>query len=442
MSPSAITGLASRRLAWDVLLAVAAGAYADVALERALRNQPLQGQDRGLATELAYGTIRRRRWLDAWLDRLGRVPALKQPPKLRWLLHLGLYQLFWMQRIPASAAVNTSVELAKSVGLARLAPVVNGLLRSALRAREAQEGLRMPVDPAERLALEQSLPDWFTRQLLAWRGERGAETVAAACNRVPAMDLRVNQLKTSPAAVVEAFTAVGISTQAIPGCPAGLELLEHSGDLRSCPGYHEGHWSVQDRAAQQVAPLLAPNAGMRILDACAAPGGKATHLAELMGDQGEVWAVDRSAGRLQMVAANAARLGVSCLKAMAADSAALSATMPQWQGAFDGILIDAPCSGLGTLARHPDARWRITPAAIDELLPLQAQLLRGVLPLLAPRGRLVYATCTVHPSENDAQISALLQSHDGFELVAEHQSWPDAPGGGDGFYTAVMQRRT
>ena len=152
-------GLAPRRLAWEVLQAVAAGAYADVALERALREHPLVGADRGLATELAYGAIRRRRPLDAWLDRLGKVPALKQPPKLRWLLHVGLYQLLWMERIPASAAVNTTVDLAKAVGLARLAPVVNGMLRSALRAQESGQLLDIPTDWAAALSLEHSLPD-------------------------------------------------------------------------------------------------------------------------------------------------------------------------------------------------------------------------------------------------------------------------------------------
>ena len=145
-SRSDAPGLASRRLAWDVLEAVAAGAYADVALEnRALRHRPLGAADRGLATELAYGAIRWRQWLDAWIDKLGKVPARKQPPRLRWLLHIGLYQLLRMERIPAAAAaVNTSVELAKTTKLARLAPVVNGLLRAALRAHEAGEGLPVP----------------------------------------------------------------------------------------------------------------------------------------------------------------------------------------------------------------------------------------------------------------------------------------------------------
>ena len=152
--------------------------------------------------------------------------------------------------------------------------------------------------------------------------------------------------------------------------------------------------------------------------------------------------MDRSAGRLQRVAANAARLGVGCLQALAADAADLATIRPQWHRCFERILIDAPCSGLGTLARHPDARWRITPASIDDLLPLQKQLLDGLLPLLAPGGRLVYATCTVHPAENGQQISALLQTREDLELVAENQHWQDAPEGGDGFYTAVLELRT
>jgi len=433
-------GLPARRLAWEVLLAVAAGAYADVALERALRDQSLTGPDRSLATELAYGSIRRRRWLDAWLDRLGRVPAHKQPPKLRWLLHLGLYQLFWMERIPPSAAVNTSVELAKSVGLTKLAPVVNGVLRAALRAHQAGETLPMPDDLGERLALQHSLPDWFTTLLLQWRGEAGAEAVATACNRLPGLDLRVNRLRATTQHVAEAFADAGLSTQPIPDCPDGLEVLNHRGDLRSWPGYDQGHWSVQDRSAQWVAPLLNPLPGHRILDACAAPGGKATHLAELIGDQAEIWAVDRSAGRLQRVAANAARLGIAGLQALAADATELCQMRPEWQGCFQRILIDAPCSGLGTLARHPDARWRMTPAAIQQLLPLQQELLKGVLPLLAPAGQLVYATCTIHPAENSQQIEHLVTTCPELQVLSQHQRWPDDANGGDGFYAAVLER--
>jgi len=436
-SSAPATGVVPRRLAWEVLEAVAAGAYADVALERVLRGQSVSPADRGLVTELAYGAIRQRRCLDGWLDRLGKVPARKQPPRLRWLLHVGLYQLLWMERIPPAAAVNTSVELAKRHGLNRLAPVVNGLLRAALRARDAGEQLVLPQDPALRLALQYSLPDWFCQQLLRWCDLTQAEQIARASNQVPPLDLRVNRLRSTPAEVTAALEARGLTVVPIAECPDGLQVVGSGGDLRQWPGYEEGHWCVQDRAAQWVAPLLNPQAGDRVLDACAAPGGKATHLAELMGDQGEVWAIDRSAGRLQRVAANAARLGTGCLQAMAADAAALLEHKPNWRGAFQRILLDAPCSGLGTLARHADARWRISAESVAELVPLQARLLEAMLPLLAPGGTLVYATCTIHPAENGQQIAAFLEAHPQLVLAHERQRWPD-PAGGDGFYAAVI----
>ena len=433
-------GLVPRRLAWEILEAVAAGGYADVAFDRVLRGTTLSVQDRGLVTEVAYGAIRQRRRLDGWLDRLGRVPASKQPPRLRWLLHVGLYQLLCMERIPDAAAVNTTVELAKRHGLKRLAPVVNGVLRAAIRAKQSGEALDLPGDPALRLALQQSLPDWFCRDLQRWCGADQAERVARACNQVPPLDLRVNRLRCTPAALTAALEQHGLRVMPIPGCPDGLQVLEGGGDLRQWPGFEQGHWCVQDRAAQWVAPLLAPEPGDRVLDACAAPGGKATHLAELMQNKGEVWAIDRSAGRLRRVAANAARLGTDCLQAMAADASALLDQKPQWRGYFQRILLDAPCSGLGTLARHPDARWRVSPDSISTLVPLQARLLDAMVPLLAPGGTLVYATCTIHPAENGERIASFLGTHPAFVLRHEEQRWPD-PEGGDGFYAAVIQAR-
>ena len=433
-------GLASRQVAWQVLQAVAAGAYADGALERELGRVSLSPQDRGLATELAYGAIRQRRLLDAWLDQLGKVPAERQPPKLRWLLHLGLYQLLSSDRIPASAAVSTTVELAKRGGLSRLAPVVNGMLRAFLRRREAGEALPLPSDPAAALAIRQSLPDWLAAALLQWRTPDEAEAFARACNTPPALDLRVNGLRSTPEAVQAALAAAGVVAEPIEGLPMGLSIKGRSGELRHLPGYDEGHWCVQDRSAQLVVPLLQPNPGERILDACAAPGGKSTHLAELMGDQGLVLAVDRGEARLRRVDRNCERLGLTAIKTHCADASQLRVQEPTWAQSFDRILVDAPCSGLGTLSRHADARWRLGPSSIGELVEVQRQLLESLLPLLKPGGRLLYATCTVHPQENQQLVQALLASHAELELVRERQIWPgELSGAGDGFFTAVLR---
>ncbi len=447
----AAIGLEPRRLAWRTLEAVAAGAYTDLALERELRRLPLSPLDRALATELVCGAVRQRALLDAWLDALGRVPAERQPPRLRWLLHLGLYQLLFCRRVPAAAAVNTSVELAKRDGLARLAPVVNALLRACLRRRRdlpadaaPWQPLPLPADPAASLALRHSLPPWLAAALLEWLPTAAAEAFAAAANQPPPLDLRVNPRRTGRAALLEAFAAAGVAAEPLAEAPDGLTLPGRSGDPRGLPGYEAGLWSVQDRTAQRIVPLLDPRPGERILDACAAPGGKATQLAERIDDRGVVLALDRSAGRLRRVEANAARLGLTSLvlrQADAADPAALAAALAAAIGPepVDRVLLDAPCSGLGTLARHPDARWRITPAAIDELVVLQRRLLEACAAVLRPGGRLVYATCTVHPAENGELIAAFLGAHPGWRSCSTEQHWP-RPEGGDGFFAAVLEK--
>ena len=437
LSPEAQpTGLAPRLVAWRVLEAVGDGAYADLALERELKRQPLPPRDRALATELAYGAIRQRRQLDAWLDRYGKVPAAKQPPRLRWLLHIALQQLLFADRVPSSAAVSTAVELAKRQRLLKLAPVVNGVLRAVVRALEAGEALPLPAEPKQRLALEQSLPDWLVNELWQCIGPERTTALAQAANRIPSLDLRVNPLRTTLEQQLQALAAAGIEAQPIADLPQGISLLGRPGSLTQLPGFAEGHWCVQDRAAQRIAPLLDPQPGQRVLDACAAPGGKATHLAELMADQGEVLALDRAPARLEQVQANAERLGLRCIHTEAADATALEAFEPE---GFDRVLLDVPCSGLGTLARHVDARWSLKPAAIGQLSALQNQLLEQGARLVRPGGRLVYATCTVHPTENRQLVDAFLARHSNWRLHSEMlELWPSPEQPGDGFFAAVL----
>ena len=449
-------GLAPRLAAWRVLQAVAAGAYADAALERELAAGRLAPLDRALATDLAYGAIRQRRLLDAWIDAHGKVPARSQPPTLRWLLHVGLQQLLSSERVPAAAAVSTSVELAKRHGLARLAPVVNGILRGVLRNRSSDaapsgdpppaprplpppwQGLPLPQDPAASLALRHSLPEWLAVELLGWLPADRAEAFAAASQAPPAVDLRIQADRTSREALLAAFAEAGVTAEARPETPQALTLPAGCGNPRQLPGFSEGLWCVQDRHAQAIVPLLDPRPGQRVLDACAAPGGKTTQIATCLQGEGELWAVDRSAARLRRVEQNLARLGVGPVQTLAADAAELSSLRPEWEGHFDRVLLDAPCSGLGTLARHADARWRIEPESIEELAQLQSRLLEGLAPLLAPGGILVYATCTVHPRENGERVAAFLSGRPSWRLRQERQWWP-GEGGGDGFYAAVLE---
>ena len=434
-----IKGLKPRKAAWEVLQAVSAGSYSDIAIKRVFKKTDLSVIDRGLVTELSYGAIRQRYILDCWIDYLGKIPALKQPPLLRWLLHIGLYQILFMDRIPNSAVVNTTVELAKNYGLAKLSKVTNGILRSAIRAKESGIVLPNPTLLHERIAQAQSIPNWLAKNLLDWTGIAKAELIARSLNKVPQIDIRINKLRANLDDVRDSFNALGIKSFLIENCPYGLEVKSGHGALKNWPGYKEGHWSVQDRSAQWVAPLLKPQPGERILDACAAPGGKATHLAELMDNIGEIWAIDRSSSRLKKIISNIHRLGTDCIQTIQSDSTNLINNQSNWEGYFHGILLDAPCSGLGTLARNPDARWRISPKKVSELINLQETLLEALLPLLSFGGRLVYSTCTIHPEENNIQIKKFIEKHPTIQLVEQKQIWPHSPQKGDGFYAAVMK---
>ncbi|WP_269622459.1 16S rRNA (cytosine(967)-C(5))-methyltransferase [Prochlorococcus marinus] len=422
---------------WEILQAVASGAYSDVAIERTFRKYSLTEVDRAFVMELSCGAIRQRLFLDSWIDYLGKVPALKQPPLLRWLLHIGMYQIFFMQRVPISAIVNTSVELSKERNLGHLSKVVNAILRRAMRAHENGETLPIRGNKVEQFAKSFSIPIWLAQGLIDWRGEAKALITAQALNKPPSIDLRVNRMKSDVKNVQEKFKSLGFKSHSIEGSPYGIEVVSSFGDLREWPGYREGEWSVQDRSAQWVAPLLEAKPGERILDACAAPGGKTTHIAELVDDSSEVWAVDRSSNRLKTTSSNVDRLGFNCVNFLKADSSSLLERFPSWRGYFDRILLDAPCSGLGTLARNPDARWKITPSKITELVRVQSKLLENLLPLLKVGGRIVYSTCTFHPKENFFQIENLMSLHHYLRLISQKQIWPGEEYG-DGFYAAII----
>ncbi|MEO0949478.1 MAG: 16S rRNA (cytosine(967)-C(5))-methyltransferase, partial [Cyanobacteria bacterium J06641_5] len=368
------------------------GAYTDIALDRALRQAPpdLNPADRALASELVYGIVRRQRTLDALIDRLGKKSARQQPPDLRLLLHLGLYQLRHSDRIPARAAVHSTVELAKRSGPKFYAGALNGILRSYLRAVETGEDpLPLPNDAIARLGVEHSFPDWIVS---LWDRQFGRAIATELCtwfNQAPSLDLRVNPLQTNLDTLQAALGDRDITATPLPHLPQTLRLTSGKiGPISKLPGFDAGWWSVQDGSAQLVVHLLAPQPGETIIDACAAPGGKATHIAELMGDRGTIWACDRDAKRLQKVTENAKRLQLTSIRTLAGDSR----DREQFIESADRVLVDAPCSGLGTLHKRPDLRWRQTPDNIAEIITLQRTLLAQTAAWVKPGGILVYAT--------------------------------------------------
>ena len=423
-----------RQLAFDALQAIECHqAYTDIALDRVLHNQKIASRDRSLVCQLVYGVVRHKRSLNALIDNLGKKKAQQQPPKLRIILYLGLYQLRYLNQIPDSAAVNTSVELAKVNGLKKLAGVVNGVLRNYLRQQldwlearnpltcfgQASENrdsfwelLKLPRDPIKRLGILYSFPDWLVETWCQQLSLEETEQLLTWFNQTPTIDLRVNILRTSLAEVKAALQDAGVASSGIPYLPQALRITEGSGAINQLPGYREGWWIVQDGSAQLVTHLLDPQPGETIVDACAAPGGKTTHIAELIGDRGMVWACDRSKSRLQKVKANAERLQLKSIQIQAGDSRNLS----QFTNQCDRVLLDAPCSGLGTLHKRPDLRWRQTPEKIAELSLLQQELLTRTATWVKPQGILVYSTCSIHPQENEKVVQSFLDSHPNWSI--------------------------
>ncbi|MFH7026594.1 MAG: 16S rRNA (cytosine(967)-C(5))-methyltransferase [Heteroscytonema crispum UTEX LB 1556] len=467
-----------RQIAFIALRDVHKGAYADVALDRVLQKVKLPDSDRRLVTELVYGCTRRQRTLDALIDQLGKKKSHQQPSYLRTILHLGLYQLRYQERIPASAAVNTTVQLAKENGFPGLTGFVNGLLRQYLRrgGGEGERGgrlgrrvwttgvggqggqggiidesssfsplsppspplplsppppispspliptpwgpplphlpLELPENPVERLGILYSFPDWIIEVWLREFGLTETEKLCEWMNQSPTIDLRINPLRTSIEKVETAFQAAGVLVRQIPHLPQALRLIGNTGAIQNLPGFNEGWWTVQDSSAQMVGHLLDPQPGEIIIDACAAPGGKTTHIAELMGDKGKIWACDRTPSRLRKLQQNAQRLNLQSIQICTGDSR----NFPQFTNIGDRVLLDAPCSGLGTLHRHADARWRQTPESVLELSLLQKELIAHTSTFVKDGGVLVYATCTLHPAENEKVIESFLAEYGNWEI--------------------------
>ncbi|QIR38648.1 16S rRNA (cytosine(967)-C(5))-methyltransferase [Tolypothrix sp. PCC 7910] len=422
----------ARQIAFLALRDVHKGAYADFALDKVLQKFKLQDIDRRLVTELVYGSVRRQRTLDALIDQFAKKKSHQQPKELRTILHLGLYQLCYQERIPASAAVNTTVQLAKDNGFAGLTGFVNGVLRQYIRQAEEDQGekstssssshlpLELPDNPVERLGILHSLPDWIIKVWLEQLSVADTEQLCEWMNQSPTIDLRINPLRCSIEEVEAALQSADVLVRRIPHLPQALRLISNSGPIQNLPGFREGWWVVQDSSAQLVTHLLDPQPGEVVIDACAAPGGKTTHIAELMGDKGKIWACDRTASRLKKLQENTKRLNLQSIQICTGDSREFL----QFQNIGDRVLLDAPCSGLGTLHRHADARWRQTPETVQELSQLQTELLSHTATFVKPGGILVYATCTLHPLENEAVITQFLANFPDWQIEPPQKDSP------------------
>jgi 16S rRNA (cytosine967-C5)-methyltransferase len=412
----------ARRCAYAVIRRVfEQGAYADRALQS--QAEGLDTRDRALAMRLAYGAVQRRGTLDHLIERLaGRPPARLDAPVLG-ALRLGLYELLYLDGAPDHAVVADCVELAKAQRSSGH-NLVNAVLRRAAREGAAAliGGLR--DDTPDRAAIAHSHPLWLARQWWSELGPADARALMAADNEPAELALRVNTLCAEPAAVAG---ELGVATHTDPELSEAL-VLEGPLDLYRTPAWGAGAILAQSRAAMLVARTLDPQPGERVLDLCAAPGGKSTHLAALMGNQGEVLAVERNPARAKELSDTARRLHAHCVRVELADAA-----LPRPEGAvFDRVLVDPPCSGLGTLQARPDLRWRVTPQHVEQLAAIQARILAAGARALRPGGVLVYSTCTLSVVENEQQIELFLNQNSDFaldDLMHEQQihTHPRAP---------------
>jgi 16S rRNA (cytosine967-C5)-methyltransferase len=399
------------------------------------------GDDRALVREMVYGTLRWFHRLDAILKRLLQRPLRPKDTDVRALLLLGLYQLQYM-RIPPHAAVGETVQAARALGKSWASALVNGVLRRFLRERDTLLD-RLKEDEQARL----SHPSWLLQRLHEdWPGHW--RDIASAANGRAPMTLRVNPHHGSRRDYATRLDEAGIACTPHPLVASAL-TLERPLEVERLPGFGEGAVSVQDAAAQLAAPLLDIRAGQRILDACAAPGGKTGHILELATEGVAVTALDHDGGRLQRVAENLRRLGREATL-IAADAAEPG---DWWDGAsFDRILLDAPCSATGVIRRHPDIKLLRKPGDITTLVTTQARLLDALWPLLAPGGMLLYATCSVLQAENEQSVGAFLSRHEDASERPIEAGWGQArqhgrqilPGqdGMDGFYYACIVKNT
>lgn len=431
-------GFLQRKASWEILLKTSYGTYSDHALEKVLKNYEFNSLDIAFITELSFGCIRYRKFLDHWIDHTSKLSHHKQPPKLRWLLHIGLYQLLKMDKIPFSAAISSTVEVAKRSDLKGLSGTVNAILRNAVRNIEKENLPKISSDEIERLSCLESLPVWLVSEIVNWVGIKEAKNIIKSFNKKPSIDLRINSLKTDVKKILKELSEFNINAAPINELNNGIALNSNPRSIKNLPGYKDGMWVVQDRSSQWVAPLLNPRKGDRILDACSAPGSKTTHMAALAQDEAEILAVDRSEKRLKILQSNLERLKIKNVKTLKADATNLINDKPTLISYFDKILIDAPCSGIGTFARNPDIRWSLSRDKINQLIFLQERLLESIFPLLKRNGSLVYSTCTICPEENNLLIKRFLSKNKQLKLDSERQILPRFEKPGDGFYAAKI----
>ncbi len=400
-------------MALEVLYAVDNdGAYSNIALNGILEKYRPEKTDRGFITELVYGTLRQRGTIDWVLARFLKRPLDTLPVWIKNILRMGVYQILYLEKVPDSAACNESANLARNYGHPGTVKLVNGVLRNVSRNRDNLDFPVIARDPVRGIAVRYSHPEWLVSRWVEEFGASGAEELCRANNEVPPNAVRTNTLKTTREELLRLLDQEGI--HAAPGnfAPETL-IIEGFRSVGSIAAHNSGLFMVQDESSTLVGHALSPEPGSLVIDACSAPGGKSAHLAQLMGNRGQVISVDIHSHKIKLIEENASRLGITIINPVVHDATELDS---RFAGQAGYVLVDAPCSGLGVLRRRPEIRWRKEPGQIDELHNLQVKILQSAARCLKPGGVLVYSTCTMTHEENMDTVREFMHTCDEFQL--------------------------
>lgn len=406
------------------------GAYSNLAVKETLNKcGGMSAANKGLVTGLVYGVVSRHFTLEYVISRYSSIKVKKLAKYIRIILELGLYQLIYADRIPQSAAVDESVKLAKKYGRRGSEKFVNGVLRAFCRSGG---GIEYPKDRLAALAVKESFSEQMTELFVSDFGFRGAERLMAALNGVPPLLLRANILKNTGAELAQRLSNEGIAASPVPN----TELVKADGfDVGSSRLYKDGFFTAQDVGAYTASVVLGPKQGETIIDMCAAPGGKTTHIAELFGDSGRIIACDIHEHKLKIIENNARRLGLRSIETMLCDGSVKNESLT---GIADRVLCDVPCSGWGIIRRKPDIK--LGRSDVSELPPLQRAILDNGAEYVRSGGTLVYSTCTVNKRENEEVTGAFLDKRKDYEKSYEKTFMPDKDNS-DGFYICRMIRK-
>ena len=379
-------------------------------------------RDRNFINILIFGVLRWRETLDWIIRQHSKTRIEKINPKVLNILRLGLYQIFFLDRVPDSAAVNTSVEMAKRTAPPWVVKYVNAVLRNAIRNRNALSFPSMTDDPAEAISISKSFPLWLTKRWVTRFGIEESEKLCEAFNKVPPITVRCNTLKVRREELMEILRSETEMISPTPCSPDGLFFEHPNMPIHEFSSFKKGLFQVQDEAAQLVAYLLAPQPDEKILDACAGLGGKTGHIAQLMKNRGQIIAADREGEKLLRLNTVMQRIGAVNVTTCPHDF-----NNPVEEFAhreFDRILIDAPCSGTGVIRRNPDTKWNVTLKNLKQCGKNQLNLLQNISPLVKVGGTMVYVVCSFEPEENEWVVSKFLKTHNNFELRQKYSNIP------------------